>query len=278
VCQKSIQLTTDNLQCLLFTHTHQAHFDCMQALLDAGADPSAVATNSKATPLENIVQLGRAKPGTVDAARCLLEHGAEANIGTPLATAATFGHHEMCALLLAAGAAVHAENAEGDTALACAAASGCVTTVQLLLSAGAMLLSPGGRATTMLYKAAVLSSPAVLQVLIDSAAWRALSTKQRDAALLQVLGRTSSLAIARVALAAGASVHSNGCMGYTALQFMAHTGRPIPLLCLLIQAGADVTTVGTCGETAAQLARAAGHLTAAALLERSEKDYNKRSS
>eukprot|EP00953_Heterococcus_sp_UTEX-ZZ885_P003258 2279-Heterococcus_DN1.PRE.1 len=183
----------------------------MQALLDAGADSSAFATNSRATPLENIVQLGRAKPGAVAAARCLLEHGAKANAGTPLATAASFGHHEMCALLLALGAAVHAENAEGDTALACAAASGCVTTVQLLLSAGATLLSPGGRATTMLYKAAVLSSPAVLQVLIDSAAWRALSTKQRDAALLQVLVAHQL---------SGDSKSGSGCRGQCAQQWL----------------------------------------------------------
>ena len=82
--------------------------------------------------------------GKPEAARILLDAGAEANVYSlnglhvqPLHSAAAGGHHEVCRVLLAAGADVNAMQQDRYTPLHAAAQHGDDELVELFLSAGA---------------------------------------------------------------------------------------------------------------------------------------------
>jgi ankyrin repeat protein len=104
-----------------FTALHLAAFaqnlDAARTLLEAGADPNAIATASFA----QVSPLGTAANfGAVEIAALLLEHGADteatADHGfTPLHAAAANGNKELVELLLAHGARRDARNENGKT-------------------------------------------------------------------------------------------------------------------------------------------------------------------
>ena len=82
--------------------------------------------------------------GKLDAARTLIESGAAVNVYSknelrvqPLHSAASGRHHEVCRLLIAAGADVNATQRHGYTPLHAAAVCGDAELVELFLSAGA---------------------------------------------------------------------------------------------------------------------------------------------
>jgi len=82
--------------------------------------------------------------GKTEAARTLIEAGASGDVYShndmhvqPLHSAAAGRHHEVCRLLIAAGADVNARQRHGFTPLHAAAQHGDVELVELLLSAGA---------------------------------------------------------------------------------------------------------------------------------------------
>jgi ankyrin repeat protein len=69
-------------------------------------------------------------------------------------------------------------------------------------------------------------------------------------------------------LAAGADAHYVNERGNTCLHRAAAHKYPVPVLCLLIRAGADLQAVNSAGKTAAQVAADSGNALAAALLNR----------
>jgi uncharacterized protein len=87
--------------------------------------------------------------GKTEAARTLLDGGAAVNVYSrneqsvqPLHSAAAGRHHEVCRLLIAAGADVNARQRQGFTPLHAAAQHGDVELVELFLSAGADPTAP----------------------------------------------------------------------------------------------------------------------------------------
>jgi len=103
-----------------FTALHLAaffgHADAVRALLDAGADPNAVATNEQIGPVQPIHSA--AATGRLDCVRLLLEHGADVNARqgggfTALHAAAASSDAELARLLLAAGANTTAKTDDG---------------------------------------------------------------------------------------------------------------------------------------------------------------------
>ena len=100
----------------------------------------------------------------VDAVKFLLSRGAAAdepanNGDTPLMSAATLGHEEICAALIRAGANVNAADENEDTVLHHAAQTGKVAVIAMLVAAGAnpraintVNETPGDRALPRLRK------------------------------------------------------------------------------------------------------------------------------
>jgi hypothetical protein len=105
-----------------FTALHFAAFlggaAVVDVLLDAGADPNAIAANDmRVQPLHSAAALG-----DVEACRLLIAAGADPNgrqqaDHTPLHEAALTGNAKLAELLLASGADATARNAEGRDAL-----------------------------------------------------------------------------------------------------------------------------------------------------------------
>lgn len=104
-----------------FTALHLAAFfrqpEAVGRLLEAGADPSALARNgSELRPLHSA-----AASGELESVRLLLDAGADPNAAqaggfTPLHAAARHGHEEMAAVLLGAGADTTLQTHDGQTA------------------------------------------------------------------------------------------------------------------------------------------------------------------
>jgi ankyrin repeat protein len=71
----------------------------------------------------------------------------------------------------------------------------------------------------------------------------------------------------------GADVRSAMPMsGDTPLHFAARKGHPVPAICLLIKAGADLSALNQEGHTPAQAAAAAGHELLESLLNRAARE------
>lgn len=100
------------------------------------------------TPLHTAARMGQA-----EAARLLLEHGADPNVrdscrNTPLHAAAGYKDSKLAEMLLAAGADVNARNEEGDTPLSLAERAGAADTAALLRARGAKETSAAPRRTS----------------------------------------------------------------------------------------------------------------------------------
>jgi ankyrin repeat protein len=121
-----------------------AHFtkiDCVQVLLDHNANTNLQRTDGK-TPLSMAIQLRGEH--ALDIVRRLLEHGADPNIvcsdshSTPLHGASSQGLLEVARLLLSYGAKVDAKDREGETPFKVAASNGYHEITKLLLEHGAV--------------------------------------------------------------------------------------------------------------------------------------------
>lgn len=112
---------------------------CLQALLEAGADPDAE-DDFENTPLSECIR-AYTYPESQTCARMLIEAGADvnhANDGIPLLCEATArGREEHLRLLLEAGADVNQRDWVGRSALHHAASSDNAAAIRMLLAAGA---------------------------------------------------------------------------------------------------------------------------------------------
>jgi ankyrin repeat protein len=217
-----------------------ASVQCLQLLLDAGADVNA-ASASGVTALH------------MAAASC---DGAAAVL-----------------LLLERGADTSMRRCDGATPLLIAASDGCARCVEALLDAGAQLSAVRGDGRTVLHAAACNEAPQVLQLLLERGAAAAVSIDAM-AKGCDCCGASTALMLCtqpaqlKLLLAAGADAHKTTGRGSTSVHVAAAHARPASVLCLLIKAGVDVQAVDSRGRTAAKVAAAYGNALAASLLNR----------
>jgi uncharacterized protein len=263
------------------------HCDCLELLLAHGLSVDAADSRYCATAL-----MAAADKGQAAAAQCLLTAGAAVEAvnlqgKTALHYAARAGHAEVVAVLLAAGAAVDRLCSEGSTPLLLASVSGSAAAAEALLAGGADAAFVRRDATTCLYAAVLEQHAAVVQLLLQHAAVVQQLLQHGAAAVLDNTGSVCAChnlsvsstaacrdpAIMKLLLSAGASVRtSNASTGDTPLHFAAVHGHPVPSLCLLIQAGADLGALNNKGQTPAQAAAAAGKHFAEVLLNRAARE------
>ncbi|WP_422649286.1 ankyrin repeat domain-containing protein [Cupriavidus sp. H18C1] len=178
----------------------------------------------------------------------LLQHGAavdghDAARRTPLMRAAVYGHADVAATLLAAGADPRACQAEGWTPLGYAAAALHPEVVAMLLMHGA--------GDSLQQRNAALRTPLLLAAASDELG-RSPAVRARTVALLLQAG-------------AGVGVDAADQQGMTPLMFAARSGD-VAVVRLLLDAGAQAQLRNAKGHTALTLAQAAGQREVAALL------------
>ncbi len=133
-----------------------------KALLDAGADPNASATDGT-TPIG--VALAS---GDLDLARVMLQHGGEAEAFVE--PAIVRGDVAFITSLLQFGLTPDGVDSEGNPFIVRAAVEGKLEIVKLLLEKGADVKKPGKEGQAALHYAAVMKEEALLKVLLEGGA------------------------------------------------------------------------------------------------------------
>ncbi len=230
------------------------HTDCVEALLQAGADANEQ-TSPGYTPLYRA-----AEQGHTDCMRLLLRHGAAVNAlsnrHTALFAAASAGLEEGVSLLLEAGADPDiCETADNHTALFKATEKGHASCVTLLLQAGANPNGRDARGFTPLHLAAQQGNSDCLLVLVQNGANPALLSSQKLTALHTAAAGGHADCIAALIGTGMDPNFAEGCeRGLTplhaAVQQDSRTGTEA-----LLQAGANPLAADAAGETPLAAAR-----------------------
>jgi uncharacterized protein len=179
----------------------------------------------------------------------------------------------MLQLLLENGADARACNEGGGDALSILAChSGKVHCVELLLAAGADVTHTALEGFGAVHLAVDHGKTELVQFLLQRGAGVLLNSLYPMSC--EVCSRVTCImdskhtAITKMLLAAGADVHIRSSTGNTCLHVAAHHEHPVPVVCLLIKAGADIAAVNDADHTAADVAREKGNDLLAALLDR----------
>ncbi|XP_022519172.2 ankyrin repeat and SOCS box protein 2 isoform X1 [Astyanax mexicanus] len=140
--------------------------DCVQCLLDKGADPD-LANKDKESPLYKACE--KENPAIV---AMLLNHGACVNKTssqgwTPLHEAVCRNNVEICDMLVKAGAKISIPNNYGITPIFVAAQSGKVDALRFLLKHGADINSQAADGATALYEACKNGHVDIVQFLLS---------------------------------------------------------------------------------------------------------------
>jgi uncharacterized protein len=195
---------------------------------------------------------------------------------TPLHAAAVCNEPEIIQLLIAAGADMHARDSDGETALdlAMRAAVGpCVAVLVEVGAAGAHALKRqyAGFLYTAISSGQIDSVAQLLQKpgFVKDALNMKIPDRCECCAYKTVLMICKQPAITKLLLAAGADVSvTTELLQCTCLHVAAAHGYPASVICLQIKAGADLHAVNSSGQTAAQVAHAAGFTLIEQLLNR----------
>ncbi|CAN9384185.1 unnamed protein product [Alternaria alternata] len=254
--------------------------DAIVALLQRGFDPGRRDVYGR-TPL-----LVAAETGSKAVVEQLLRHGSSMEERTDkrfdyiagctaLHLAAINGHVAVVRLLLDRGAAINSQSSDHDTPISDAVRSGQTEVVQVLLDAGAdrTFHNTGSLDSTTLMSIAVLNEDIdMVQLLlaagvdVDERDKELHATGLWDAACLQ------SVDCVRVLLGAGADPNLPGGTSQGSPLMMVcspYTEKSIPIVKMLLDAGANVDYVDSNGSTAYDLAKRAQNLRVAEyLLER----------
>jgi uncharacterized protein len=176
----------------------------------------------------------------------------------------------MVELLLANGADIHKCTNEGCTALDIAVNNGNLQHVKVLIAAGADVNHRIGNNMTTLHIAIMSKHATIVQLLLEHGATAVINT------VVDIQGIDVGTALmlfsdadtVKALLAAGADVHVRTNKGDTCLHKAVKQMIPVPLICLLIKADADLHAVNYEGKTAAQIAHDKGRAFMYQLLNR----------
>jgi ankyrin repeat protein len=206
--------------------------EAIRLLIDKGANPN-MEDEQEETPLS----LALANGGGLDAARLLLQHGADAHHldmsgKTLLHVASQNGNRSAVRLLLDHGANPRAGVEDRETPLHLASAHGKLELVRMLLQCGANIDARDHRGRTPLHFASLRRHLEVMRLLLDG----------------------------------GADVNAQKADGGTALHLAASSGH-LQVVEWLLQSGADPRTRNNEGETSHQIASRKNHPEVARLLD-----------
>ena len=263
-------------------------------LLVAGTAPAQeIIEAARSGDLAKVKELAAANPGVVNAKdpdgrtplhwacrgvhlevlEFLLARGADGNTGdrngaSPLHWATMAGHASMVKLLLDHGADPSARDANGDTPLNLAASQGFRETVDLLLDREAQMDTSAGKALVLLQAAARQGLARLFRAVVEKEGQSLFADAETNRWTMQDTVSGGSVDILEVLLAR--NVHLAGpadIYGWTPIHYAASGGR-LAMVEFLAQRGFDLNERTKAGESAFNLAQAAGNQEAQALIVR----------
>jgi ankyrin repeat protein len=183
--------------------------DRVRELLEKGMDPNFVSGGDYARP----VLVGAARNGRHDICRLLLDAGADVGHGNYAGVravdyAARADDVELFSMLVKAGAVTGPRLHDGVTSLHEAADSGALNTARMLLRAGAQVNAQDAHGRTALHRCASSGSIELTELLLASGADPNIETRVQETALHYALSVDSSAPFEKVVLliAAGADL------------------------------------------------------------------------
>ena len=246
-------------------------------LLDAGASVDAV-TNGGATPLALTVLSNNS-----DAARVLIEAGADVNITSPedgltmLHVAASKGVYGVAEVLIEAGAHLEATDATGRTPLHHAAKrsdeAGDEGVAQLLIDAGANVNVYDGSGLTALHMAVGSNRHLLAESLLDAGANIDARAESGGATALHMAAAAGCLDCVGLLLRRGATVDPLAHGMETPLLAAVEKGKEYAAVALL-EHGADANVKNEDGDTVATIAERKGMTVVLAHLREADEATN----
>ena len=200
--------------------------------------------------------------GHVEAARILLEHGADPtahddNGATPLHLASSGGHVEAAQILLEHGADPTAQDKNGATPLHLASSRGQVEVAQILLERSADLTAQDKNGASPLHLASSGGHVEAAQILLERGADPTAQDKN-GASPLHLASSGGQVEVAQILLEHGADPTARDKNGTTPLH-LASSGGYVKAARILIEYGADSTACDNNGTTPLYLASSGGH-------------------
>lgn len=218
------------------------HRDCLDLLLQHGADISGTHAHWGNTPLYFLAGYGESSPSSASSVRgmrWLLEHGADPNVAsyvgtgndgkpgvaeTPLHRIAALGRSvEVAQMLVAHGAAIETPRADGKTAFALAARSGNTAVAEFLAQCGART----DALTTIdrLLAACLAGDDATARALCADAPGIMASLNAEERQVLMTVVERDDIAGVQLLLSLGWPLAAEGSWGGTPLHWAAWFGR-----------------------------------------------------
>lgn len=153
----------------LYLATCRGHLDCLQSLLQAGAEPD-ISNKSRETPLYKACERKN-----VEAVRLLVQYNADTNHRcnrgwTALHESVSRNDLEVMEVLVSGGAKVEAKNAYGITPLFVAAQSGQLEALRFLAKHGADINTQASDSASALYEACKNEHEPVVEFLLSQGA------------------------------------------------------------------------------------------------------------
>jgi ankyrin repeat protein len=252
--QKEYDTRTFNIMGLA---AHHESPECLQVLLDFGADVNNRECEHGISPLMRAAGFGR-----VECMRLLLEKKADVattcnNGGTALISASYEGHSECLRLLIESNADVDCKNEDGDTGLIVAAGNGHAECVSVLIEANADVNQPGLGGWTWFLWACEKGNLECLRLLIMNNADVDYKTENGETGLI-VASENGHPECVKVLIEAKADVNQRGLDGRTGVHWASQDGN-LECLRLLIMNNADVDCKTEGGDTGLMAAVYRGH-------------------
>jgi ankyrin repeat protein len=209
------------------------------------------------------------REGHVEAARILIEHGADMAARnkdgeTPLHRASYGGHVELTRLLLKHGANVTAQSKSGDTPLHRASEQGHLEIAKLLVEHGADTTAQTKDGATPLHQASVWGHLELARLLVKHGA-DVTAQNLGGMTPLHWVSEGGNVEIAKLLIEHGADAAAQAKYGVTPLHWASERGH-LELARLLVKHGADSAAQNNDGQTPLHWASEAGHADFARLL------------
>lgn len=234
----------------LIEASHAGFKAMVKLLLERGADVNAQGEGLKRTALHAAIYQGH-----INIVRILLDGGADVEIfdeeeRTTLQGASSCGNHEIASMLIDADADVNHRGGKGGSALHIASRGGKIGIIKLLFERGANANIPDANGSTALYTAACGGEDGAIRLLIENGA-KVNTHHPYDHNSFQLVprGRAGADQMMCLLLDAGADVNGQGQKYGSALQ-IACRWHNLDNIQLLLEQGADVNVVDEDGGTA----------------------------